>query len=64
MSPRKQRAISASADSARLARLETAFLLQELRPYLHNFELTGPVVRLQSNFVNGIKKFPVTVSQR
>jgi cytochrome P450 len=43
---------------ARLARLETAFLLQELRPYLHNFELTGPVVRLQSNFVNGIKSMP------
>mgnify|MGYP001608468787 CR=1 FL=1 len=43
---------------ARLARLETAILLRELLPHLNRFELTGPVVRLQSSFVNGIKSMP------
>jgi cytochrome P450 len=43
---------------AHLARLEAATLLRELSPYLERFELTGPVVRLRSNFMNGVKTMP------
>jgi cytochrome P450 len=43
---------------AHLARLEVGTLLTALRPHLHRFELTGPVVRLESNFVNGTKSMP------
>ena len=42
-----------------LARLESATLLAELRPYLARLRLDGAVVRLESNFVNGIKAMPV-----
>jgi cytochrome P450 len=43
---------------ARLARLEAAELLDALRPHLPRLELTGPAVRLSSNFMNGIKSLP------
>jgi cytochrome P450 len=43
---------------AHLARLEATVLLDELRPHLSRLELTGPVVRLESNFMNGIKSMP------
>jgi cytochrome P450 len=43
---------------AQLARLEATTMLTLLRPHLHRFELTGPVVRLASNFMNGIKSLP------
>jgi cytochrome P450 len=46
---------------AHLAKLETRILLQELLPRLRSIELTGPVVRMRSNFVNGIKHMPVRV---
>ncbi len=46
---------------AHLAKLETKILLQELLPRLRSIELTGPVVRMRSNFVNGIKHMPVRV---
>jgi cytochrome P450 len=46
---------------AHLARLETKILFQELLPRLASFELTGPVERIRSNFVNGIKRMPVKV---
>jgi cytochrome P450 len=46
---------------AHLARLETKVLLQELLPRLKGAELTGPVQRMRSNFVNGIKHMPVRV---
>jgi cytochrome P450 len=49
---------------AHLARLETKILFQELIPRLDSIELTGPVVRIRSNFVNGIKRMPVRVSTR
>ncbi len=49
---------------AHLARLETRILFQELLPRLDTIELTGPVVRLRSNFVNGIKRMPVKLSTR
>jgi cytochrome P450 len=46
---------------AHLARLETKVLFQELLPRLRSIELTGPVERMRSNFVNGIKHMPVRV---
>jgi cytochrome P450 len=46
---------------AHLARLETKILFQELLPRLASIELNGPVERLRSNFVNGIKRLPVRV---
>jgi cytochrome P450 len=49
---------------AHLARLETKILFQELLPRLDEIELTGPVERLRSNFVNGIKRMPVRVASR
>jgi cytochrome P450 len=47
---------------AHLARLETRILFEELLPRLDSIELTGPVERMRSNFVNGIKHMPVRVS--
>ncbi|MDH4111246.1 MAG: cytochrome P450 [Actinomycetota bacterium] len=49
---------------AHLARLETKILFQELIPRLETIELTGPVERIRSNFVNGIKRMPVRVTTR
>jgi cytochrome P450 len=46
---------------AHLAKLETRILLQELLPRLRSIEITGPVERMRSNFVNGIKHMPVRV---
>jgi cytochrome P450 len=46
---------------AHLARLETRVLFQELLPRLRSIEPTGPVERVRSNFVNGIKRMPVRV---
>lgn len=43
---------------AALARVEAATLLDALRPHLSRLELSGPVVRLRSNFMNGIKAMP------
>jgi cytochrome P450 len=47
---------------AHLAKLETKVLFQELLPRLRSIELTGPAVRMRSNFVNGIKRLPVRVA--
>jgi cytochrome P450 len=44
---------------AHLARLETRILFQELLPRLDTIEILGPVERIRSNFVNGIKRMPV-----
>ena len=49
---------------AHLARLETKILFQELIPRLDTIELTGPVERIRSNFVNGIKRMPVRVTTK
>jgi cytochrome P450 len=46
---------------AHLARLETKILFQELLPRLGSIELAGPVRRIRSNFVNGIKSMPVRI---
>ncbi len=43
---------------ARLARVEAAALFEALRPHLHGLRVTGPAVRLESNFMNGIKSIP------
>jgi len=47
---------------AHLARLETKILFQELIPRLASIELAGPIERIRSNFVNGIKRMPVRVT--
>ncbi|HXF37615.1 MAG TPA: cytochrome P450 [Actinomycetota bacterium] len=46
---------------AHLARLEVRVMFEELLPRLADVERTGPVVRLRSNFINGIKHMPVRV---
>jgi cytochrome P450 len=46
-----------------LARMEIRIMFEELLPRLTGgIALTGDVTRVRSNFVNGIKKFPVKVS--
>lgn len=49
---------------AHLARLETRILFSELLPRLASIELAGPVERIRSNFVNGLKRMPVRVRAR
>jgi cholest-4-en-3-one 26-monooxygenase len=44
---------------ANLARLEIKVMFQELLRRLPDIELAGPVERLRSNFINGIKRMPV-----
>ncbi len=46
---------------AHLARLETRILFSELLPRLVSIERAGPVERIRSNFVNGIKRMPVRI---
>jgi cytochrome P450 len=45
-----------------LAHLEARVMLDELRPYLPRLRVSGPVVRLASNFMNGIKSLPMSVA--
>jgi cytochrome P450 len=44
-----------------LARLEIRVMFEELLPRLRDLEVTGPIARLRSNFINGIKHMPVRV---
>jgi cytochrome P450 len=44
-----------------LARMEIRLMFTELIPRLASIELNGEVSRVRSNFINGIKKFPVQV---
>ena len=44
---------------AKLARLEIRVMFEELLRRLPDIELAGPVRRLRSNFINGIKAMPV-----
>ena len=44
-----------------LARMEIRLMFEELLPRLESIELDGEVTRVRSNFVNGIKRFPVAV---
>ena len=45
-----------------LARLQVRITFEELLPYLPRMEITGPVERLRSNFIHGVKHLPVTIS--
>lgn len=45
-----------------LARTEIRVMFEELIPRLADVRLSGPVRRVRSNFVNGIKELPVTVT--
>jgi cholest-4-en-3-one 26-monooxygenase len=47
-----------------LAKLETRVLFEELLARLPDVELNGPVQRLRSNFINGIKHMPVRFTPR
>ncbi|GAA2305344.1 cytochrome P450 [Streptomyces kunmingensis] len=47
-----------------LARTEIRIMFEELIPRLADIRLSGPVRRVRSNFVNGIKELPVTVTLR
>ncbi len=44
-----------------LARMEIRLMFETLLPRLESVELDGDVTRVRSNFVNGIKKFPIRV---
>jgi cytochrome P450 len=46
---------------AHLARLEVRVMFEEMVPRLRSLEITGPIERLRSNFINGIKHMPVKV---
>ena len=45
-----------------LARLEIKIMFQELLPRISGIRRAGELERLRSNFVNGIKRFPVEVT--
>ena len=47
-----------------LARMEIRLMFTELIPRLASIDFNGDVTRVRSNFVNGIKKFPVSVTTR
>lgn len=47
---------------AHLARLELEFAFKYLLPRIDEIELAGPIERLHSNLVGGIKRLPVTYS--
>lgn len=47
---------------AQLARMELKVLFEELLPRLADVRVDGPVERLRSNFICGIKRMPVRVS--
>ncbi|MFJ2031143.1 cytochrome P450 [Streptosporangium sp. NPDC087985] len=46
-----------------LARLEIKIMFEELLPRISGIKLAGDVRRVRSNFVNGIKELPVTVTR-
>lgn len=45
-----------------LAKLEIELMLETLARKIDKVELTGPVDRLRSNFINGIKRMPVHIT--
>ena len=47
-----------------LARMEIRLMFTALIPRLASIELNGEVTRVRSNFINGIKKFPVRVQAK
>ena len=49
---------------ANLARLEMRILFEELSKRAQDIEFTGPVRKLQSSFIHGIKSLPVSLTRR
>jgi len=49
---------------ANLARLEMRILFEELSRRTADIEFTGPVKKLQSSFIHGIKSLPVQLTRR
>jgi len=49
---------------ANLARLEMRILFEELSKRAQDIEFTGPVRKLQSSFIHGIKSLPVRLTRR
>jgi cytochrome P450 len=47
---------------AQLARMELKVLYEELLPRLADLGVDGPIERLRSNFISGIKRLPVRVT--
>jgi cytochrome P450 len=47
---------------AQLARMEIKVLFEELLPRLADARIAGPIDRLRSNFIAGIKRLPITVT--
>ena len=45
-----------------MARLELKIAFQEILRRFPNLRLNGPVERLQSNFISGIKKMPISLT--
>ena len=44
---------------AQLARMEIKILFQELLPRLADARIAGPIERMRSNFIAGVKRLPV-----
>ncbi|MEY4360966.1 MAG: hypothetical protein RL391_272 [Actinomycetota bacterium] len=49
---------------ANLARLEMRILFEELSKHTQDIEFTGPVKKLRSSFIHGIKSLPVHLTRR
>jgi cytochrome P450 len=47
---------------AQLARMELKVLFEELLPRISDARLNGPVERLRSNFISGIKRMPIAAT--
>jgi cytochrome P450 len=47
---------------AQLARMELKVVFEELLPRLSNAAINGPIDRLRSNFISGIKRLPISVT--
>jgi len=49
---------------ANLARFEMRIMFETLLPRIAEIQQTGDIVRLRSNFVNGIKRFPIRITPK
>ena len=48
----------------RLAEMQLRVLWEEIMQRFHRIEVTGPVLRLKSNFIRGIRQLPVRLHRR
>jgi cytochrome P450 len=48
---------------AQLARMELKVVFEELLPKLADVKIDGPIERLRSNFISGIKRLPIAVTR-